>query len=290
MSLGDRYLALLGLSRPAALDLASLTTILRAHLRAFPFENVTPFSGSAVSVDAEDVYAKFARGRGGYCMEHHALCEPALSDLGFDAERQMARVYVGPNERALAQTHQVTLVTFPDGATYIFDPGFGGTTPKSPLCITSGPEPQKNEWQTLRVVEPSRDVIERVGAAKIGEDVRLVVESEFEGTWYPQYGLTRPGAVPADVQAFNWWVCTYPRSTFVTSLKCASWDGDERRVTVSDRFVKKRVPGQPDQVAAMDSLEDAKTWLVDELGLRLTDEELQKVWAKLSTLPRPEIR
>lgn len=290
MSLGDRYLNLLGLERPAKLDLAALTTILHAHLRAFPFENVTPFSGIPVSVDTEEIYAKFASGRGGYCMEHHQLCQPALADIGFAAERQMARVYVGTNERALAQTHQVTLVTFPDDSTYIFDPGFGATTPKTPLCISSGPEPQKNEWQTLRVVPATHDVVEKIGAAKVGEDVHLIVESEFEGNWMPQYGLTRPGAVHADIEAFNWWVCTYPKSNFVTNLMCATWNGDDDRVTVGGRVVKKRSPGRPDQVAVMDSEEDARKWLVEEMGLRLSEEELRRCWEKLSTLPRPEIK
>lgn len=290
MSLGDRYLNLLGLTRPPSLDLASLTTILHAHLRTFPFENVTPFSGQPVSVDVEEIYLEFASGRGGYCMEHHQLIQPALSSLGYTAEKQMARVYVGNHERALAQTHEVTLVTFPDASTYIFDPAFGAQTPKAPVCITSGPEVQKNEWQTLRIVEPDLQVVERIGAPRVGEDVRLVLESEFEGNWIPLYGLTRPGVVHADVEAFNWWVCTYPKSIFVTNLVCANWDGDDKRVTVNGRFVRKRTPGEKDRVESIDSREDTRRWLVEELGLGLSEEEVMRVWNKLSTLPRPEIK
>lgn len=287
MSLGDRYLNLIGLERPTTLDLHSLTAILHAHLRTIPFENVTPFLGSPVSVDAEEIYAKFASGRGGYCMEHHQLVYPALKDLGFEVDKQMARVYVGENPRALAQTHQVTLVTFADGATYIFDPGFGATTPKAPLCITSGPEPQRNEWQTLRVVEPTPDVVVRVGPSRLGEDVRLVIESEFQGQWWPQYGLTRPGAVYADIEAFNWWVCTYPKSIFVTGLMTATWNGDDDRVTIGGRAAKRRRPDGSVDMASIDSEADTRRWLVDEMGLKLSDDEVRRAWAKLSTLPRP---
>lgn len=280
MSVVERYLARLGIERPATKDVAALKYILEAHLRAIPFEDVTSFLGSPVSLVPEEVFAKLLEGgRGGYCMEHCLMTRTALAELGFDVEPVLARVYFGPDsDKPMAQTHAVTAVTL-DGQRYIFDPGFGAYTPSIPVCISSGEEKQSGQWGTYRV-RPAAVARDDVGAHKLGADVTLVVESYYNGAWTPLYGLTRPPVVLADIDAFNWFVSTSPNSFFTRKLMCARWDGDNR-VTAFDKAFKKRTADGVKEVE-MKSLEDVDHWLRQEMGLNLSDEQIAAAWKRLN--------
>lgn len=281
-SLAERYLTRIGLTKPERLDLAALSTILQAHLRAIPFENVTSFTGTPVSLNPEDVFSKLLEGRrGGYCMEHAFLSRSALSALGFKVEPILARVYFGrDNEPALAQTHGATVVHFDDGE-YVFDPGFGRYTPSIPVCLTGGPDAQVGQYGTYRV-RPGAEVRSTMGDAQVGEDVVLVLESLLGDHWAPLYGYTRRPVVAADIIAFNWFISTYPDGLFVTNIMCATWDGDSRVTCFGKHF--KKISEEGSVEADVGSSEDVRHWLCTEMGLELDDKLVDAVWERLNAV------
>jgi N-hydroxyarylamine O-acetyltransferase len=88
----DAYLRRIAHTGRLAPDGQTLAALHRAHLAAIPFENLDVILGRGISVDLDHVQAKLvARGRGGYCYEHAILFGAALSRLGFDVDRLLAR-------------------------------------------------------------------------------------------------------------------------------------------------------------------------------------------------------
>lgn len=279
-TLGERYLARLGLAKPVHLDLAALSAVLEGHLRAIPFENVTSFTGTPVSLVPEEVYSKLLEDRrGGYCMEHALLSRSALSALGFKVEPILARVYFGPDTHsALAQTHCATVVHI-DGGEYLFDAGFGRATPSIPVRLNGGSGPQEGPFGTYRV-RPAAEARSSVGSAKMGDDVLFVLESRFGNDWNPLYGLTPRPVVDADITAFNWFVCTYPGGLFSSNIMCATWNGDYRVTCFARHF--KKIDEHGTVEADVTSRDDVKHWLCTEMGLGLDDEMVDSVWGRLS--------
>jgi arylamine N-acetyltransferase len=275
-SLSERYLARLGIDRPGTTDLAALETLLHAHLRAIPFETLSSFVGTPVSLVPADVYAKLLEGkRGGYCMEHALLSRTALAALGFVTEPALARVYVGPTDSA--QTHAVTLVHL-DGQIYMFDPGFGRFTPKHPLSLSVGNAVQEGRYGTYRLVPPAES---DVPESKRGPDCQLVFEEKSpDGTWVGFYGLTRWPVASPDIEAFNWFVSTYPESVFVKGMMFARWMGDSG-VGGMDAMMRKRTAGGEVEVIELNSLEAVRRALRDEMELGVDDAMVEKVWDNL---------
>src|SRR3954447_26799683 len=94
-----RYLALLGVEHPAP-SLEALTRLVRAHVLAVPFENVTshlrrranpeglaPAPDPVVLLDAWE-----RRAGGGVCFDIAAMAEPLLVSLGYDANLILAHI------------------------------------------------------------------------------------------------------------------------------------------------------------------------------------------------------
>ncbi|GMK58198.1 hypothetical protein CspeluHIS016_0502300 [Cutaneotrichosporon spelunceum] len=280
--LAERYLARLGIAKPAQANLATLSTILEAHLRAIPWENVTSFTGTPVSMEKEDVLSKLLEERrGGYCLEHAALSRAALAALGFKTEAILARVYFGPTEDSpTAQTHCGTVVHI-DGAEYLFDAGFGRSTPSIPVCLNSGSAVQEGPYGAYRV-RPAAEAREAVGPNKMGDDVILVLESRFGDAWTPLYGFTPRPVVDTDIIAMNWYICTYPGGLFSSNLLCATWDGDYRVTCFGKHF--KKVTEQGTTEADVANRDDVQHWLCTQMGLDLDDQLVDAVWDKLGKL------
>lgn len=284
LPLAERYLARLGVAKPERLDLAALSTILEAHLRAIPWENVTSYTGTPVSVDEEAVLSKLLEGRrGGYCMEHAILSRAALAALGFKTEAILARVYFGPiTDSAMAQTHCAAVVHI-DGGEYLFDTGFGRATPNIPVRLDVGSAPQAGPFGTYRV-RSAAEAREAVGKNKMGDDVILVLESLLGDAWTPLYGLTPRPVVDADLTAMNWFVCTYPGGLFSSSLLCATWDGHYRTTCFDKHF--KKVDEQGTAEVDVANRDDVQRWLCTEMGLSLDAKMVDVVWDRLNNAPR----
>src|SRR5215213_9159999 len=89
----ERYLALLSVEREAP-SLPALGRLIRAHLAAVPFENVTsilrrhgcPGTGLVPAVDPDQVLQTWeARAGGGVCFEVAEMLSTLLTALGYQA-------------------------------------------------------------------------------------------------------------------------------------------------------------------------------------------------------------
>lgn len=88
-----RYLRRLGLKGSRRPTLARLAQLIRAHLRAVPFENFDNFLGRGLSLEREALVAKLVDGRrGGFCYELNVAFAGLLTSEGFEVELLSAQV------------------------------------------------------------------------------------------------------------------------------------------------------------------------------------------------------
>ncbi|HUN37764.1 MAG TPA: arylamine N-acetyltransferase [Trebonia sp.] len=196
----DAYLSragLAGLPLPPTGD--TLARLHRAHLAAFPFENLDILLGRGVRVDLESIQAKLVGARrGGYCYEHGQLFGAVLQRLGFDVDRRLARVWrPGP---AGPRTHLTLRVADPgSGQRWLADVGFG-SSPAGPVPLDVPGPHQVDGW--TYDVRPG----DRPGSWDLWE---------LQGDeWAPQYGFDDAIVVPVDVVLSNHYTATHPDSWF----------------------------------------------------------------------------
>ena len=120
----ERYLERIGADAPTSLDLASLTTLIRAHLMAVPFENLDVFHQRPVRTSLEWSIPKIVdRRRGGWCFEVNGAFGALLGALGFEVRHIGAAVLLdGPNSTLDHLCLEVRL-----DQPYLVDVGFGDT-------------------------------------------------------------------------------------------------------------------------------------------------------------------
>src|SRR5262249_58412325 len=96
------YLDRIRWNGPIEATFETLARLMRAHMRAIPFENLDVLLGRGIRVDLDGVFAKLViAGRGGYCFEHSTLFAAALAQLGFAPVAHSARVVmVAPRSAA----------------------------------------------------------------------------------------------------------------------------------------------------------------------------------------------
>lgn len=209
----EAYLQRVGLSgRP------TIAEVHRAHGLAIPFENLDPHRGLPVSLAPEDLERKLvAERRGGYCFEQNMLLKSALEALGAEVEMYLARVRYGGGPAIRPRSHLVLRAEL-DGESWHADVGFGLGSPLEPLPWGPGEEHEIAHWR-YRVVQ---------------DGAELVLQCLEDGTWADLYGFVPEPVYAVDVETASWFVCTHPRSPFVTGLIIASQDADGTRLALSD--------------------------------------------------------
>lgn len=211
----DAYLERIGLleGRP---DIAEVH---RAHVTSIPFENLDPHRGVPVSLAPEDLHRKLVQERrGGYCFEHNMLLKGALEALGAEVEVFLGRVRVGAPPGTIRPRGHLVLRVRADGASWHADAGFGLGTLLEPLPFGPGEEHEQLGWR-FRVVQ---------------DGAELVLQAEQQDGWADVYGFIPQPLPPIDVEVSNWWVCTNPRSPFVTGLTVGAHRADGTRLWLSD--------------------------------------------------------
>ena len=213
----DAYLARIGLD-PASHP--SWQAIHRAQVMAIPFENLDAHGGRPVSLVQADLEDKLVhRRRGGYCFEHNLLLGAALQRLGLEVEAMLGRSRSGsPPPGGRPATHVLLRVTDQTGCRWHADAGFGPGTLLEPIPFGPGGEHEQDGWR-YRVV---------------ADDDELVLQVAGSGGFVDLYGFV-PTPVPrVDLEVGNWWVCTSPRSAFVSGLIVGVSHGDGAREVLSD--------------------------------------------------------
>jgi len=138
----DAYLARIGWRGTLRPSLQTLAALLRAHMRAIPFENLDVLLGRPVRLDLASLAAKLVDARrGGYCFEHATLFAAVLEAAGFAPVRHTARVVLFVPRTQAPRTHMFLTVAC-DGGRFVVDPGFGSRAPPFPVpLIDAGNSP-----------------------------------------------------------------------------------------------------------------------------------------------------
>jgi N-hydroxyarylamine O-acetyltransferase len=250
------YFARIGHDGPLTPDRATLSTLMQAHLAAFPFENLDVQLKRPVSIAPDAIFAKLVtHRRGGWCFEQNGLFGRVLEALGFEVRRICAGV-MRHVHGAQAMGNHLALVVMLEGRPWLVDVGFGGMQ-AAPLPLL-----------------PTE-------AHHAPYDVAL---REAEGWWRfeERYGAGDPFSydfrdAPAD-EALLARRCdelqTRPESPFVQNLVFLQRRGD-RHTTLRGRVLTERGPEGETQ----ELLPDART-LVERLDQRfgLQVPEAAELW------------
>ncbi|NHA69553.1 arylamine N-acetyltransferase family protein [Phycicoccus flavus] len=210
----DEYLERIGLSGRPPSGLGGLRTLMTAHLRTVPFENLSIHLGEEYRLDEEGLHDKVVgRRRGGFCYELGGAFAGLLRALGHDVTLLAARVH-GEDGLGPPFDHLALRVDLADGP-WLVDVGFGR--------FVAGPVPfaADEPW------EDPEGVVTWAGAPDGDLDVLL------DGR--PQYRLeTRPREL-VDAEPTCWWQTTSPRSHFTAGPVCSLPTADGGRVSLAGR-------------------------------------------------------
>lgn len=133
----EAYFDRIGWSGARTPDLATLQSLMRAHSRAVPFENLDVQLGNRTNTEVPSIYDKIVRRRrGGWCYEQNGLFGWALGELRFDVRRITCGVLRVATGDAAVGNHLALVVTI-EGAPWLVDVGFGGSL-AAPIPLAEG--------------------------------------------------------------------------------------------------------------------------------------------------------
>ncbi|MBJ3816322.1 N-hydroxyarylamine O-acetyltransferase [Shimwellia pseudoproteus] len=248
----DAYLARIGYQGEVAADLDTLKALHLHHCCTIAFENLDVLLGREISVDPQHIYAKLVTaGRGGYCYEQNGLFEQALADIGFEVRGLSARVLVSQPLEMPGRTHRLNLVEL-NGARWIADVGFGGSTLTAPLRLDE------------RGVQTTPHGRYRLGRA--GADFVLFVACGNQ--WHAQYRFDTTRLYSTDDEIANFYTACWPGSHFRHHLLLALQHPNGERTGAVNRRITHHTAceSQQQQLADNNALYDA---LSGRFGLRL---------------------
>jgi len=249
----DAYCRRIGYGGTRSPTLATLRAIQEAHVRSIAFENLDSLGGEVVAIDLQSVQRKLVSGgRGGYCFEQNTLLGAVLEGLGFRVSALAARVrWQVPSDVVTALGHMALRVSLGD-ASYLVDAGFGSMSLTAPLEF-GVPGLQATS------LEPCR--LNPVGGG-------YLLEVQLGEAWHALYQFDLSDHPPPDFEVFNWYTCTSPQSTFVTSLMAASIDGRRRHTLLNNRHTV-RAPGCEPLVRQLCSVAELEGVLEETMGIRV---------------------
>ncbi|WP_165772089.1 arylamine N-acetyltransferase family protein [Niveispirillum lacus] len=205
------YLARIGYTGPVQATLACLRALHIAHAGAIPFENLDIQRGLPIRLEPEAIMAKLVGSqRGGYCFEQNSLFHMALTRIGFDLVRRLARVRMGGDPGG--RSHLMLLVTI-EGDTHLADVGFGGSCLAEPLPLRKGEYDSAGDRWRLRPSDWSPG---------------WELEVWRDGDWFGLYWFGDEPVVDHDLIFGNHYTSTHPQSRFIQNRLVA-------RITLSER-------------------------------------------------------
>ncbi|MEV5509341.1 arylamine N-acetyltransferase family protein [Streptomyces orinoci] len=227
----DAYLGRIGLGRAGGPDPGTLRMIHRAHLAAFPFENLEILLGRPVLLDIKALQEKLVdRRRGGYCFEHNLLLAAVLERLGFAVWGLAARV--SRDDGGVAPVTHMALGVHAGGQDWLCDVGFGGDGLLDPLPLRpAGPVPQDGR---SFAVETRR------------HGVRVLRTLRPEG-WSDLYAIGPERRLPVDYAVMNHYTSTHAGSPFVSRLLVQRTEEGVRRSLVGRALKVTRSDGSREQ-------------------------------------------
>jgi N-hydroxyarylamine O-acetyltransferase len=223
----DAYLERIRWRGERAPTLATLASLMRAHITAIPFENLDVLLGLPVRLDLDSIVAKLVAGRrGGYCFEHGTLFHAALERFGYRVQAHAARVVMLTPRSESPRTHMFLTVEIA-GSLTVVDPGFGGQGPLVPLPLVDGTEVREGA-DCHRFV---RD----------GEE--WVLQAQIDGRMVPLWTSRLEAQYPIDFVLSNHYVSTYPDSPFVNRLMLRAITPEGRTSVMNADVTVRRASG-----------------------------------------------
>ncbi len=262
----EAYFARVGYDGPATPTLATLSRLHALHAAAIPFENLSPFLGEPVRLDAASLQDKLvARGRGGWCFEQNLLFSYVLEAIGFELTRLAARVRWNVPANVISPRSHCLMRIPIEGRDYIADVGFGGLTLTAPLRLEAGAEQATPH-------EPHRIVASGSGYA---------LEAKVAGDWQALYTFELHEQQIADYEVSNWYLCHHPQSIFVNGILAGRAGAAERHALRNTRYAIHYPDGQTER-RVLSSASEMREVL--EGPFRVALPEAQNLDAKLALL------
>lgn len=251
----EAYLARIGFEGPAPPTLDTLRALHRLHAEAIPFENLAPFLGQPVRLDAAALQDKLvARGRGGWCFEHNLLFAHVLEAVGFRVRRLAARVrWNAPRGVVTPRSHMLMRVMVADEP-FVADVGFGGQTLTAPLRLEPHSE-QPTPHESYRLVP---------------EGEGFVLEACMPEGWQALYAFDLHEQHLADYEVSNWYLANHPQSPFVTGIIAARAAPDRRHALRNTRYAIHH-RGGPTERRSIATVAEFRAILQDDLRIPLPD-------------------
>ncbi|MCC3769101.1 arylamine N-acetyltransferase [Streptomyces sp. UNOC14_S4] len=247
------YMRRIGFEGQARLDGATLRALHRAHVAAFPFENLEILLGRPVRLDVAALQAKMvAVPRGGYCHEQNLLLAAVLERLGFSVTGIGARVRNG-SAKPRPVTHFALAVEL-DGGRWLCDVGFGGEGLLEPLPLADGVRVRQGGWTFGIVREPTG---------------LHVLRSLHPDGWFDLYTFGEEPRFPADCAVMNHYTATHPGSPFVSRAVVQRTEPGVRRSLVGSSFSVARSNGTVERHEV--KCQEVAALLEREFGIELTE-------------------
>lgn len=251
----DAYRARIGWHGRATADLATLATVLRAHMHAIPFENIDVLLGRGIALDLATLQAKLVQAkRGGYCFEHALLFKAALEHLGFSPVPHLARVIAHAPRHVASRAHMFLTVPLREGL-HVVDPGFGGLAACVPVPLVDGlrtSDGAQTHWLTR-------------------EDRHGVLHAEVDGRAQDCWISAFEHDNPIDFEMSNHFTATFPASAFRQRLMLQALT-PRGRVSVMNRDVTVREDGRSERYELADR-QELRALLARDFGFDLPEVE-----------------
>jgi len=248
----ESYFARIGWTGARDTTRATLASLLEAHVRRIPFENLDVLLGDKPRLDLPTLAAKLVGARrGGYCYEHATLFAAVLEQLGFAVQRHSARVIGTMPKHSAPRTHMF-LTTVIDSERVVVDPGFGGLTPRVPVPLDGAQVRFGSDEHWI-----ARDAD--------GEYALIARTPQGERTAWVSSLATD---VPIDFELANHYTATHPASPFTQRLFLRAFT-DDGRVTVVNRDVTVYRGDQPMERYALANRAALRELMVRAFGFDL---------------------
>ena len=232
-----------------------LAAIVRQHTRHIPFENLSPWLGEPVRLDAASLQRKLLQSRrGGYCFEQNLLLQGMLQSLGFEVKALAARVkWRQPPDHVAPRTHMLLLVGV-QGIPHIVDVGFGGMTANHPLRLDL-PGEQVTPLEPFRVLR-----------TRAGHEVQALLPDG----WAALYEFDLQEQLLPDFELWSWYLCHHPESHFRRGLFAARLDEGGRH-TLQNRRLSRHEPGRPSRERILRDEHEVLAVLDEVFGIEVPD-------------------
>ncbi|HWK72108.1 MAG TPA: arylamine N-acetyltransferase [Burkholderiaceae bacterium] len=236
------------------------------HTQAIPFEALSPFTGTPVSLDIDALMDKFTRQkRGGYCYEHNSVFQHVLREMGFTVEGLAARVRLNAEDGVLTPRSHMLLLVDVEGETFIADTGFGGLTLTAPIRFATD------------IVQDTPHGPYRL----LARDDAYCLQTKTRDEWQDLYIFDLARQHPPDYEVFNWYTSTHPSSHFVNNLIAARPAPNGRHALLNRQYSFYHLNGRVEK-KALDSVTEIIHVLEDEF--RISTSGIPNLNDKLATM------